>query len=139
MSMFRPKSSMLAGIMKRNVDQFESLPQVCPDESGKPLGFKNCISAFIVMIFGMSLAMVLLCIENLYKLSGWPLPEIFKEQPMEVQLSQDFERLPPFWKNFILDQNQSIAELTFKNDILKRNSRDQMHLGQSHGLEVTKY
>ena len=130
---------MLAGILKRNRDQFKSLPQDCPDETGKPLRFKNCISAFIVMIFGMSLAIILLCFENIYKLSGWSLPEIFKEQPMEVQLSQDFERLPPFWKNFILDQNQSIAELTSKNDILKRNSQEQMHLGQSHGLEFTKY
>ena len=138
---------MLAGIVKRNKDQFKSQPQVCPDETGKPLGFRNCISAFLVMIFGVLLALVLLCFENLYKLSGWPLPEIFKEQPIEVQLNQDFEKLPAVWKKIILDQNEFIAELTSKIDKLNKNMREQssiskesqMSQGQRYGLEDTKY
>ena len=42
----------------------EQAPQECPDFTGKPLGLKNCIAAFLVMMVGIGSAIILLIIEN---------------------------------------------------------------------------
>ena len=42
------------GTIKRYVDSYEGLDQVCPDYSGKPLPSSQCFTAFLVMIFGVA-------------------------------------------------------------------------------------
>ena len=42
----------------------EQAPQECPDFTGKPLGLKNCIAAFLVMMVGIGSAIILLIIEK---------------------------------------------------------------------------
>ncbi len=41
-----------------------SLIKVCPDYSGKPLGFANCFTAFLVLILGLATAAALICLEK---------------------------------------------------------------------------
>ena len=43
------------GSLKQILDKYESPPQVCPDYSGKPLGFGSVFTAFGVWSFGFGL------------------------------------------------------------------------------------
>ena len=44
-------------------NKYKALPQVCPDMSGSPIEFPNCIAAFIVLVCGSILAFLLFCFE----------------------------------------------------------------------------
>ena len=35
------------GSIRKLYNKFKPLPQVCPDGAGKPIGFQNCLTAFI--------------------------------------------------------------------------------------------
>ena len=49
--------------MERIFKKWEPLPPTCEDKTGKPLGFKNCLTSFLVMIIGGGLGIIILCIE----------------------------------------------------------------------------
>ena len=51
------------GALERIFKKWEPLPPTCEDKTGKPLGFKNCLTSFLVMIIGGGLGIIILCIE----------------------------------------------------------------------------
>ena len=40
------------GALKQILNKYETNTQVCPDGSGKPLGFESCFTAFLVLLTG---------------------------------------------------------------------------------------
>ena len=40
------------GVLEQILIKYESGAQFCPDESGKPLGFESCFTAFLVLLLG---------------------------------------------------------------------------------------
>ena len=46
------------GVLKQILAKYESAPQVCPDDSGKPLGLESCFTAFLAL-FGGKLAVII--------------------------------------------------------------------------------
>ena len=40
------------GVLKQILNKYEIGTQVCPDESGKPLGFESCFTALLVLLSG---------------------------------------------------------------------------------------
>ena len=41
------------GSLQQILNKYEIGTQFCPDESGKPLGFESCFTAFLALIAGM--------------------------------------------------------------------------------------
>ena len=44
-------------------NKYEPKPQICPDKSGKPIEFSNCFTAFLILIVGAALALLLFGLE----------------------------------------------------------------------------
>ena len=40
------------GILNQISNKYDTGAQVCPDESGKPLGFESCFTAFLALLAG---------------------------------------------------------------------------------------
>ena len=53
------------GTMNKILTKYEPKPQNCPDYSGKPLGISTCISAFVILAFGMGSCVLLFFLEML--------------------------------------------------------------------------
>ena len=53
------------GMVKQIIGKYEPPPQVCPDYSGKSLGFGSVFAAFGVLFFGVGIAMILFGLEKL--------------------------------------------------------------------------
>ena len=51
------------GSLNQIFQKYESQPQVCPDFSGKPLGFGSCFTAFGFLIIGAFLSCLLFALE----------------------------------------------------------------------------
>ena len=51
------------GSMRQILAKYEPGAQICPDYSGKALGFDNCFTAFGALLAGMALALVLYALE----------------------------------------------------------------------------
>ena len=51
------------GALERIFKKWEPLPPTCEDKTGKPLGFKNCLTCFLVMAVGAGLGIIILGIE----------------------------------------------------------------------------
>ena len=47
--------------------KYDVNPQVCPNLSGKPIGFTTCFTAFLFLIGGVSLALMIMFLEHLHK------------------------------------------------------------------------
>ena len=60
------------GALKQILDKYETGTQVCPDESGKPLGFESCFTAFLALISGtIEDKFSFACIYFLFLLKEW--------------------------------------------------------------------
>jgi hypothetical protein len=63
------------GSFDKIAGNYESLPQFCPDTSGKPLGFESCITSFSIIFAGFSACICLFFIEwmlyYLYSENTW--------------------------------------------------------------------
>ena len=76
------------GALKQILNKYESGAQVCPDESGKSLGFESCFTAFLALLFGFILGFTLLLIEHFPKWGNYNMPfldaydkrNLFKEE-----------------------------------------------------------
>ncbi len=53
------------GALERIFKKWEPLPPTCEDKTGKPLGFRSCLSCFLVMISGFLVGTIILGIEVL--------------------------------------------------------------------------
>ena len=51
------------GSLKQILNKYESGAQVCPDESGKSLGFESVFTAFLALLSGLVLGFILLILE----------------------------------------------------------------------------
>ena len=51
------------GALERILKKWKPLPPMCEDKTGKPLGFRSCLTSFLVMIIGAGLGIIILCIE----------------------------------------------------------------------------
>ena len=51
------------GTMQQIKEKYESLPQVCPNSSGKPVGMDACFTAFGVLLVGGGISVLLFVIE----------------------------------------------------------------------------
>ena len=65
---FYLKQMREGGTMKQILEKFESRPQICPDYSGKAIGFNNCFTAFLCLILGTICAIITLCLESTSRL-----------------------------------------------------------------------
>ena len=63
------------GMMKQILGKYEPPPQICPDHSGKSLGFSSVFAAFGVLFFGVGIAVILFGLEKLTQAFGmkWPI------------------------------------------------------------------
>ncbi len=59
------------GALKQILNKYTAGPQICPDYSGKAIGFDNCFTAFAVLLGGLVLGFVLMIFEWLFKLCGF--------------------------------------------------------------------
>ena len=50
--------------------KYEPPPQICPDYSGKSLGFSSVFAAFVVLFFGVGIAVILFGLEKLTQAFG---------------------------------------------------------------------
>ena len=53
-----------SGALERILKKWKPLPPICEDKTGKPLGFRNCFTSFLVMIAGAGLGIIVFCIET---------------------------------------------------------------------------
>ena len=51
--------------MKQILGKYDPPPQICPDHSGKSLGFSSVFAAFGVLFFGVGIAVILFGLEKL--------------------------------------------------------------------------
>ena len=68
------------------INKYKSRPQVCPDMSGMPIEFANCFTAFLVLVGGLALGLVLLLLENIFK----PLEHFFRKNGV-IKLNKKFD------------------------------------------------
>ena len=85
-----------SGALEKIHKTYQPAPQVCPDLTGKALGFKNCISAFLVILVGFGFAVFFLIVE--YLLKG-KVGKITKDQSDKNE--EDVVQDPPMpvWRN----------------------------------------
>ena len=55
------------GTLQKIIKSYLPPRQICPNYSGKPLTMRGCFTAFFIIIFGLSLAMISLVIEKVKK------------------------------------------------------------------------
>ena len=60
---FHLKEMREKGALKQIELQYQSPPQICPDLSGKPMGFNNCFTAFGVLFLGAGMCIGLFLTE----------------------------------------------------------------------------
>ena len=65
------------GSLNQILTKYESPPQVCPDYSGKPLGFGAVFTAFGLLILGAAFALIVFIVEVFSELSGIEIPFLF--------------------------------------------------------------
>ena len=62
------------GTLKKILNKYQAAPQVCPDSSGLPLGFESVFTAFLLLVGGIILGLILFCIECYSRMSGTHVP-----------------------------------------------------------------
>ena len=55
------------GTLDKNLKTYEAAPQICPDNTGKALGFNNLIFPIFVLILGCLSGLATLMIEKMYQ------------------------------------------------------------------------
>ena len=53
------------GSLKQILKKYESGAQVCPDMSGQPLGFESCFTAFLVLLGGLAVGLLVMVLETI--------------------------------------------------------------------------
>ena len=105
------------GTLKQILNQFESRPQVCPDYSGKPLGFDSCFTAFLALMTGMGLGLLLWILEWILD----PFKARFNKRshpPTPKKIEESF-KLPTM--NMLIRKDLQIKKL--KNEVTRLQSR----------------
>lgn len=58
------------GIVDKIKEKYRTLPPDCGNSAGKPLGFTNCFTAFLPLVLGTIIALIIALFENLFKING---------------------------------------------------------------------
>ena len=58
------------GSLNKILDEYESQPQVCPDNSGKPIGFGAVFTAFGIWCFGFATGILIFALEWISEKTG---------------------------------------------------------------------
>ena len=66
------------GALERIFKKWEPLPPTCEDQTGKPLGFSNCLTCFLVMAVGAGLGIIILGIEVVLPMIANPNKKMIK-------------------------------------------------------------
>ena len=78
-------------------DYAPNLP-ACPDNSGKALGFNSCLTAFIILLGGLSIALILFLYELISRILGYNIGlienyNVREEEPYVQELLEDIKML----------------------------------------------
>ena len=73
------------GAILKILENYVSQPQVCPDYTGKPLGFDSCGAAFLVFLIGPVIGIILFIVEFASTFCGgrWTILEMYDKRPIE--------------------------------------------------------
>ena len=73
------------GAILKILENYVSQPQVCPDYTGKPLGFDSCGAAFLVFLSGPIIGLILFIIEFASTFCGgrWTILEMYDKKQIE--------------------------------------------------------
>ena len=73
--------------------EYEASPQVCPDSSGLPLGFESCFTAFLLLLAGMSMGLILFCLEFSSRICGtnFIFLEMYDRKQQQMIKKEDLE------------------------------------------------
>ena len=52
------------GLLSQLHKKYESPRQVCPDMGGKPIGIESCIMAFLALLGGIGICLILMIVEH---------------------------------------------------------------------------
>ena len=66
------------GALERIFKKWEPLPPACEDQTGQPLGFNNCLTCFLVMVFGAGLGIIIFGIEVVLPMIANPSKKIIE-------------------------------------------------------------
>ena len=83
-----------AGALQQIKKEYQPKTQECGDDTGKPLGFNNCITVFLVMVSGLILAAILFFMETIAVNFGCNIPifewyDVQKKEKKDVDESQE--------------------------------------------------
>ena len=77
------------GNLQQILAKYDPPPQVCPDYSGKSLGFSSCFTAFIILTLGSGSALIILIIESSSKCLGFENLGIFSAKNLLEKKTED--------------------------------------------------
>ena len=102
------------GSMKQILEKYQPPEQVCPDYSGKPLGFGAVFTAFVILCLGAGIALILFSLEIIAETYGkqWNFLHWYSTNE---EITFDESRLK---KMLIIKENENRA-LREENHILK--------------------
>ena len=75
------------GILAQINNKYESPSPVCPDMSGKPLGYESCIVAFLVLLGGIGICLILMVVECFSKWTKVNIPWLVMYDRRDKNLS----------------------------------------------------
>ena len=58
------------GVKQQIMEKYEVPPQVCPDYNGKPIGYVNCGTAFLILLAGFVICVLIMLIETSIQKKG---------------------------------------------------------------------
>ena len=114
-----------AGALNQIRKKYETKPPICPDYTGKALGFNSSFSAFSVWLCGAILAVALFSIEIFSKLIGkkFSILECYdKINVLETKIPSNYDEI----RNYICSMESKIKELNTELGEMKIKQRSQV-------------
>ena len=101
------------GTARQILSTYESRDQICPNYSGLPLGFDSCLTAFLALIGGLVVGLILFFIEYLCrKIFGWKISILDLYNYDKKRCNTTNERTE-FCKNCNCESCNSIMDIKF--------------------------
>ena len=94
-------------------NKYAPKPQICPDNSGKPIDFSNCFTAFLILISGAVLALLLFGLEFATKPFDHMLDGIRKTLGDKSNIENPFNKIKG------MDKDQMEFTIISQRDIIK--------------------
>ena len=106
------------GALDKFIQDYKVLPQTCPDNTGKALGFNNLMFPFLVMASGCLISLIIALIEHLMKVLKKDTNDGIIEVPSDTNMVDDTnETQPPIAVgNSDIDQTEEIVAIEILED-----------------------